>query len=125
MKAATVEPETITNPFYKVNEHSDVKVIVGEYILHLESYILTRNSPVFSAMLKGGFREGKTKRITLKEKEPKHVIEMFKYFHPQTFPLISGKIYLYLFMFILYKTITYNNDIYRGTAEFLYEIVTF
>lgn len=80
----------IKNPFENADEDSDVRVKVGDVMLHLHSWSLSHNSPVFKVMLNGNFKEGLTKKIEIKEKQPEYVIEMFKYFYPKTVPRVTG-----------------------------------
>lgn len=89
---STGAPLSIENPFKDPEEDSDVKVTVGDYILHLDSWLLSHYSPVFKTMLNGKFKEEITKEIELKDKDPEHVIEMFKYFYPTRVPQITGRL---------------------------------
>ncbi|XP_057294490.1 uncharacterized protein LOC130623004 isoform X2 [Hydractinia symbiolongicarpus] len=79
----TEDVDVFINPFAAgVRSNADVIMIVEEWELHLHSQILSDGSPVFKTMLDVNFVEGISKRVELKNKKARYVIEFLKFFYP-------------------------------------------
>ena len=67
-----------------------VTLVVEEKEIHVNSFLLTSNSPVFKAMLNSTFKEGRNRKIELPGKKFTNVIYLLKYLASQHTPF-SGK----------------------------------
>lgn len=83
--------DVFVNPFAPgLRSNADVVMIVEEHELHLHSQILSDGSPVFKTMLDGNFVEGIRKRVELKNKKARYVIEFLEFFYPSLGATVNG-----------------------------------
>ena len=65
-------------------------LVIEEKEIHVNSFILTDNSPVFKAMLNSTFKEGQDKRIELPGKNFEHFAYFLHYLSSLRRPSIKG-----------------------------------
>ena len=90
-----VEDVVESNVFAAPWKNSDVILVAGGVEFHVHRAILCIHSPVFEAMLNGGFKEAKQDKITLEEKDPSEMTVFLKLMYRSKFidsPLDEGNV---------------------------------
>lgn len=69
---------------------TDVTLVVEDQKIHVNKEVLSKHSPVFSAMFQSQFKERSAKEITLVDKKAADVVEFLKSFYPNMKHSING-----------------------------------
>ena len=85
LEKESINPKSISYP--EASEDCVTLVVEGKQI-HVNSFLLTNNSPVFEAMLNSTFKEGRNRKIELPGKKFNEIIYFLQFLHS---PYISLK----------------------------------
>ena len=77
------EVETKKHMFSKPWEDSDIILVVEEQKFHVHRVMLSMASPVFKAMLSGGFKEKAAAEIPLRGKKADEMTDLLKQIYSQ------------------------------------------
>ena len=94
LKAPSVDLDLIS---CKKDSKNCVTLAIEEEEIHVNSFLLTDNSPVFEAMLNSTFKEGHAKRIELPGKNFADVVYFLQYLSSLRRQSIKGKLDLFFF----------------------------